>query len=216
MKQTKFFLFFILFSFCVSAQNSPGIDYFPHIGFFDFIVNFKSPPYGPSSAIKIKEVTEKNDYYFNELSELGLTNFVSDGQVHADSLGRQSPFRINDMGFSWKAETHNFNPSIYMNAIGHDKQKYPLEFGGTPVGNIEPIAANFGFVRPDENRTNYWSMTPGDLPLNIDSTGFDGTEIFGGTDIHFRGVRVATDEPGAMVWGNCPRCSFLLRILTIL
>ena len=40
MKQTKFFLFCVLFSFCVTAQNRPGIDYFPQIGFFDFIVNY--------------------------------------------------------------------------------------------------------------------------------------------------------------------------------
>ena len=92
MKQTKFFLFFILFSFCVTAQNRPGVDYFAQLGFFDFIVNFKSPPNGLSSAMEIKEVTEKNDYYFNELLELGLTNFVSDGQVHADSLAIPSPF----------------------------------------------------------------------------------------------------------------------------
>jgi hypothetical protein len=40
MKQIKFFLFFVLFSFCVSAQNRPGVDYFPHTGFFDFIINY--------------------------------------------------------------------------------------------------------------------------------------------------------------------------------
>ncbi len=208
MKQIKYILFFVLFSFCVSAQNRPGIDYFPHIGFFDFIVNYKSPPNGISTAVKIKEETEKNEYYFDELLELGMTNFISDGQVHADSLAISSPFRINDMGFSWMAETHNFNPSIYMNAMGHDKLKYPLEFGGTPVGNIEPIAANYGFVRPGENRTNYWSMTPGDLPLNIDSTGFNGSEQIGLTTIHFRGVRTATNEPGAMVWGKLPPVQF--------
>ncbi len=95
-------------------------------------------------------MTEDNGYYFNKLIELGMTNFVSDGQVHTDSLAIPSPFRINDMGFSWKAETHNFNPSIYMNAIGHDKEAYALDFGGTPVGNIDPDDANFGFVRPGE------------------------------------------------------------------
>ncbi len=123
MKQTRVFLFFVLFSFCVTAQNRPGIDYFPQIGFFDFIVNYKSPPNGLSTAVKIKEETEKNEYYFDELLELGMTNFISDGQVHADSLAISSPFWINDMGFSWMAETHNFNPSIYMNAMGHDKLK---------------------------------------------------------------------------------------------
>lgn len=52
MKQTKFFLFFILFSFCVSAQNRPGVNYFAQFGFFDFIVNFKSPPNGLSTETK--------------------------------------------------------------------------------------------------------------------------------------------------------------------
>jgi hypothetical protein len=63
------------------------------------------------------------------------------------------------MGFSWKAETHNFNPSIYMNAMGHDKEAYTLEFGGTTVGNIDPDDANYGFVDPSDNNTDYWSMT---------------------------------------------------------
>ncbi|MBK8663895.1 MAG: hypothetical protein IPN18_19675 [Ignavibacteriales bacterium] len=40
MKQTRFFLFLVLFSFCVTAQNRPGVNYFAHIGFFDFIINY--------------------------------------------------------------------------------------------------------------------------------------------------------------------------------
>jgi hypothetical protein len=92
MKQARFYIMLVFISFCAPAQNRPGIDYFAQLGFFDFIVNFKSPPNGLSSAMEIKEVTEKNDYYFNELLELGLTNFVSDGQVHADSLAIPSPF----------------------------------------------------------------------------------------------------------------------------
>jgi len=204
MKQTRFFLFLILFSFCVSAQNRPGIDYFPQIGFFDFIVNYKSPPNSESSQFDIMNVTKNNGYYFNQLLLLGMTNFVSDGQEHAYNLGVPSPFRINDMGFSWKAETDNFNPSIFMNAMGHDKQKYPLEFGGTPLGYIDPVRCNYGFVKPGENSTNFWSMDPDDLPQNVDATGFDNSENLGGNNIHYRGVRVGTDEPGAIVWGKLP------------
>jgi hypothetical protein len=40
MKQTRFFLFLVLFSFCVTAQNRPGVDYFAQLGFFDFIINY--------------------------------------------------------------------------------------------------------------------------------------------------------------------------------
>ena len=208
MKQARFYIMLVFISFCAPAQNRPGIDYFAQLGFFDFIVNFKSPPNGLSSAMEIKEVTEKNDYYFNELLELGLTNFVSDGQVHADSLAIPSPFWINDMGFSWKAETHNFNPSIYMNAMGHDKEADTLEFGGTTVGNIDPDDANYGFVDPSDNNTNYWSMTPLDLPEDVDATGFDTTEYINFVPIHFRGVRSGDDEPGAIVWGKLPPVQF--------
>ncbi len=209
MKQTKFFLFFVLFSFCVSAQNRPGIDYFPQIGFFDFIVNYKSPPNNLSTAAEIEDTTKKYGYYFDKLTELGLTNFVSDGQEHTSNLTVSSPFRINDMGFSWKADPpYNFNPSIYMNAMGHDKDNYALEFGGTPVGNIDPVSANYGFVDPSDNNTNYWSMTLLDLPEDVDATGFDTTEYINFVPIHFRGVRSGDDEPGAIVWGKLPPVQF--------
>lgn len=54
MKQTKFFLFFVLFSFCVSAQNRPGVDYFPQIGFFDFVVNYLSVILSESGLTRLK------------------------------------------------------------------------------------------------------------------------------------------------------------------
>ena len=205
MKQTKFFLFLILFSFCVLAQSRPGVDYFPHIGFFDFVVNYKSPPNGESSQFDIINVTKNNGYYFNQLLLLGMTNFISDGQEHANNLGVPSPFRINDMGFSWKAETDNFNPSIYMNAMGHDKEAYPLEFGGTPLGYIDPVQCNYGFVIPNQNRTNFWSMTPADLPEDVSATGFDDDEEIGNATINYRGVRTASSIPGgAIAWGKLP------------
>ena len=54
MKQTKFFLFFVLFSFCVTAQNRPGVDYFPQIGFFDFIVNYSDLILSESGLTELK------------------------------------------------------------------------------------------------------------------------------------------------------------------
>jgi len=209
MRQARYYLIFVLVSFCVSAQNRPGVDYFPQIGFFDFIVNYLSPPNNLSTAAEIEDTTKRYGYYFDKLTELGLTNFVSDGQEHISNLTVSSPFRINDMGFSWKADPpHNFNPSIYMNAMGHDKEAYALEFGGTPVGNIDPVSANYGFVDPGEDNANYWSMTPADLPEDIDSTGFDDDEEIGDATIYFRGVRTGNNDLGAIVWGKLPPVQF--------
>ena len=95
-----------------------------------------------------------------------------------------------------------------MNAMGHDKEAYTLEFGGTTVGNIDPDDANYGFVDPSDNNTNYWSMTLLDLPEDVDATGFDTTEYINFVPIHFRGVRSGDDEPGAIVWGKLPPVQF--------
>ena len=55
MKQTRFFLFFVLFSFCVSAQNRPRIDYFPQIGFFVFVVNYLGLILSESGLTELKK-----------------------------------------------------------------------------------------------------------------------------------------------------------------
>ncbi len=42
MKHAKLFLLLVLISFCASTQNRPGIDYYPHISFFDFPFNIST------------------------------------------------------------------------------------------------------------------------------------------------------------------------------
>ena len=108
----------------------PGRDYFPHIGFFDFVVNaLHHPEDGTTSSLLISEYNSKG-WYLDSLKDLGLTNFVTDGQYHLDNLqSLRDSFFLNDMGFQWKNKTWAnppviFTPAEYLNSLGHDVKYY--------------------------------------------------------------------------------------------
>lgn len=54
MRHARYYLIFVLVSFCAFAQNRPGVDYFPQIGFFDFIVNYSGLLLSESGLTELK------------------------------------------------------------------------------------------------------------------------------------------------------------------
>jgi len=96
-------LFIILLSGLFLGQNRPrpGVDYLPHIGFFDFVVNALSHPRGGNSNDLILNYQGKG-WYFDKLRELGLTNLVTDGLYNLSINDSNNTFLLNDMGFAWK------------------------------------------------------------------------------------------------------------------
>jgi hypothetical protein len=72
MKKLLFLL--VLVNGFIFSQMKPGIDYMPHIGFFDFVVNYLSNPnshLAPNSE-KIWRQYSRDDWYFDSPNHLGL------------------------------------------------------------------------------------------------------------------------------------------------
>lgn len=151
-------LFIILLSGLFFAQNRPrpGVDYLPHIGFFDFVVNALHHPRGGNSNDLILNYQAKG-WYFDKLIELGLTNLVTDGMYNLSITDSNNTFLLNDMGFAWKHDPsllvpRYFKPAEFMRALGHVYDRYPLEFGGTTASTIAS-GENFGFTLAGSNTT---------------------------------------------------------------
>lgn len=146
----------------------------PQIAFFDFVVNYLHNPNRTILQTAIFDTYYKENWYFDKLKELGLTNLVSDGQYHRTTLLHpDDDFYINDMGFAWKHDPPLiFLPSRYMNALGHKDPEYVIELGGDTVQTISE-ADNFGFAKPitQQNNSSYWVMKQGTKPVGMKSTG---------------------------------------------
>ncbi len=63
MKKAALIVLLLTGMFIGQNRPRPGIDYFPHIGFFDFIVNYKSPPNNLSTAAEIEDTTNSLRFY---------------------------------------------------------------------------------------------------------------------------------------------------------
>ncbi|GAB1442247.1 hypothetical protein MASR2M39_10820 [Ignavibacteriales bacterium] len=205
----KLIIIFIIFSGLFYAQNNPrpGVDYLPHIGFFDFVVNALSHPWDSSSTNIIPNYQAKG-WYFDKIKELGLTNLVTDGQynlTNCDTINNK--FFLNDMGFQWKNKTWAnppviFTPAEYLNSLGHDKNHYPLEFGGSIAGSISGDQ-NFGFTTAGGSYTCYWGMQ-GTYQPAYDATG-DNVDEYVNTTLHYsRYAKVNLHDEGVMLWGVLP------------
>ncbi len=110
MKKLLFIL--LLINGITFSQMKPGIDYMPHIGFFDFVVNYLSNPndhLANQPAIFIRY--NSDNWYFDSLISLGLTNLVTDAQYHQNLNHTLDNFYLNDMGFAWKHDP-SLNPPL--------------------------------------------------------------------------------------------------------
>ncbi len=176
---------FIMISI-IKAQNQPGVNYMPHISFFDFVVNYLSNPNNLATQAEIWEMNEANGWYFGLLRNLGITNLVTDAQFHQNALDSYpKDFFLNDMGFAWKHDLSAIPPRIflpakYMNTFGHWREKFVIQIGGSPRSTISYLD-NYGFgavtnLAPD---ASYWVLRP--------FQGQPTTELTG-HDIHDQGV----------------------------
>jgi len=75
----KLLFLFVFINGLTFSQMRPGIDYMPQIAFFDFVVNFLHKLHRniPRGDIETKHI--KQNWYFDKLLELGLTNLVTEG-----------------------------------------------------------------------------------------------------------------------------------------
>jgi len=191
----------------------PGIDYMPQIAFFDFVVNYLHKPHRNIPQGDIETKHKEQNWYFDKLSDLGLTNLVSDGQYHRTTLQHPDDnFFINDMGFAWK---HNppltFLPSRYMNSLGHKEFEYVMEFGGDAVETISE-EDNFGFAYPNTqaNSSSYWVMKQGTKPPGLDITGANGFDPIILPQVKVRMAQGDSNHiPGrAIMWAQLPWTQF--------
>ncbi len=85
MKKTIIVLFILIST--IKAQMQPGVNYMPHISFFDFAVNYLSNPNEDlATSADIWYANEANGWYLDALHQLGMTNLVTDAQYHQNSL----------------------------------------------------------------------------------------------------------------------------------
>ncbi|MBK6681260.1 MAG: hypothetical protein IPG53_15200 [Ignavibacteriales bacterium] len=77
----KLLFLFVLINGYSFSQMKPGIDYLPQIAFFDFVVNYLSNPNWTVNPEDIKKSHDDQNWYFDKLKELGLTNLVSDVNI---------------------------------------------------------------------------------------------------------------------------------------
>lgn len=208
MKHAKFYIMLVFISFCACSQNRPGIDYFPHTGFFDFTVQYLYPPNSLATGTQIKNsMIGSINYYYPYLKKLGITNLVTDWAEYKSLNQSPDPsidFFINDMGFSWRDMGDlYFGPANYLTAFGHFRDKYTLQFGGAQVTNLTDDN-NFGFGA-GTNAESYWCMTdetkpPGDMDVIGENTQNDG--------IWVRAATPNNDYEGLLLWGGLPWTQF--------
>jgi len=199
MKHAKLFLLLVLISFCASSQNRPGIEYYPHISFFDFSVQYLYPPNSLANGTQIKNsMSGYLNYYYPYLKKLGITNLVTHWAEYKSINQNSNPatdFFINDFGFSWR-DIGNlyFGPANYLSAFGHYEGFYTLQFGGTQVTNLT-YDNNFGFgVGTDKE--SYWCMTdetkpPGSMDVIGENTN-DGV-------LRVRAATMTNDDNGLLL-----------------
>ena len=165
----RIFLLLVLLNGFTFSQMRPGIDYMPQIAFFDFVVNYLHNPNGhlaPDPEAIWRQYSHDN-WYFDSLKSLGLTNLVTDGQFHRGILKHpRDSFYLNDMGFAWKHDPSlnpplTFLPARFMNSLGHKVGKYVIELGGEQVSTIS-LGDNFGFGKTDIDisTSSYWVLKP--------------------------------------------------------
>ncbi len=215
----KLYIILLILTGLCNAQSTPrpGVDYLPHIGFFDFVVNAIATPQNGDSNLTLINLMRTKNWYFNELQALGLTNLVTDGQFHINEAHALDNFYLNDFGFAWKhrdwgSNQHFFFPSKYMNSFGHDKDYYTVEVGGSTVTNISPDDNNFGFTDNNVNSSSYWVNRTGEgEPTNLGLTGEDFTDNVNFEDVYVREALVGEHRsPGALFWFRLPAAQFPL------
>ena len=211
MRHARYYLIFVLVSFCAFAQNRPGVDYFPQIGFFDFMVQYLHPPHGDAASIETSVIS--NNYYHPKLKELGITDIVTDWAEYKNVRPSSDPatdFFIHDMGFEWRDNgIRAFTPAGFLKSFGHKRDIYTLRFGGTPVDNLS-FEKNFGFSYLDgQDRSSYWCMTTDTKPIPniIPET---GDSVRDGAN-WVRRARVSNDDNGLLLWGRLPWLQFFFE-----
>ncbi len=209
---------FIMISI-IKAQNQPGVNYMPHISFFDQAVNYLSNPNNLATQTEIWDSSEAHGWYLDLLHNLGITNLVTDAQFHQNALDSYPKnFFLNDMGFAWKHDLsaippRSFLPAKYMNAFGHWREKFVLQLGGTYRSTIS-YGDNYGFgavtnINPD---ASYWVLRPFQGQPTTELTGIDTVDGFTFPEtfsrIAFRGRHTA-GKP--IVWAQLPSSQFPLN-----
>ena len=214
----KFYIIFIILTGLCNAQSTPrpGVDYLPHIGFFDFVVNAIATPQNGDSNLTLINLMRTKNWYFNELQALGLTNLVTDGQFHINEAHALDNFYLNDFGFAWKhrdwgSNQHFFLPSKYMNSFGHDKDYYTVEVGGSAVTNISPDNNNFGFTKTIFNSSSYWVNRDNEVQLQgLELTGEDDDDFIDDHNYVRKALVGVHRSPGALLWFRLPAAQFPL------
>ena len=211
MKKLLFLLVFI--NGLTFSQMKPGIDYMPQIAFFDFVVNYLHNPNKTILPEDIEASYIEQNWYFDKLEALGLTNLVSDGQYHRTTLNHPDDnFFINDMGFAWKHEPPStFLPSRYMNSLGHKEFEYVMELGGDAVETISE-EDNFGFAKQNTqwDKSSYWVMKQETKPPGLQITGANGFDPIIFPQVKVRMARIASGHlrDKAIMWAQLPWTQF--------
>jgi len=225
MKKTILVLFIIIST--IKAQMQPGVNYMPHISFFDHAVNCAhNPNSNEADSLSIFNAYTGEGCYLNSLKQLGITNFVTDAHFHEQHLSSyRDKFFLNDMGFAWKHDPtayfpRTFLPARYMNSLGHWTEKFVIQLGGSYRSTIS-ADDNYGFggLGSSNTEASYWVLRPF---LGQPTTQITGTNMLDETfelNTYSRAALRGTHQAGyPLVWAQLPwtqfptKCGLKIRV----
>src|ERR1035437_1047123 len=160
----KVLLLLVLFPALLCCQISQTI--FTKIGFYDYYTLFKD------NGKSIQHIIDSN-YYFNRMSELGLTHLVTYGdsgsnQGKPEPLNNTYGLKILDDNMRWHGNhdpNSDFYPFQYAYAVGNgiDNTNFPYQLGGsTAADNLESDKWGYGTNYPNipsNNKSCMWLTT---------------------------------------------------------
>jgi hypothetical protein len=165
-------LLFPTFLYCQSPLEG-----FPKIGFYDYYELFKDN----GKSIQLKHIIDSN-YYFNRMSELGLTHLVTYGdnglnQGKPEPLNNIYGLKILDDNMRWHGihdPNSDFYPFQYAYAVGNgiDNSNFPYQLGGSNASDTL-ASDNWGYGInvpniPSNNKSCMWLTTWPTARDNVD------------------------------------------------
>ena len=192
----KVLLLLLLFPAILTCQISQNL--FPKIGYTDYYWLYKQLL---NKGLTPGHIIDSN-YYFDKMSELGLTHLISYGDEI--SLNNTYGLKIIDDNMSWWACHFQdkypadicFYPYYYCHATGNENNSLPYEVGGDKASTTSDVGYwGFGADISDSRHSGYYLCNP-DTNLNPITI-----------DINFKDLDKSNEHVFCAVQGQSPQHS---------
>jgi len=218
MNNAKFLFLSVLLSFSALSQNRPGIDYFPHISFFDQYINAK---FGVEAwGDKENNVLQRVKPVYEMMKAAGITHCVTFLDDYTSDTLINPGLKIYDRHIEWSeieslpVEGTN-NPGRYLLAQGLDTVENAFEIGESSsfTGSSLTKENNYGFGVAGGDTSSVWWMNvaPNMIPGWV--TGKTGGRASDDLDTGGKKIKVRIGEVSAgggyyLVYGIINRMMF--------